>query len=280
MSVISVHDTAGYLHFDEKECREAGQARAERYRSATPFPHICLDEFIDPEFLRNLMPGFPGHEGKGHFDRNQERLKYQYVPGEVRNARLRNLLVELNSPAFLTFLIEMTGIPSLIPDPYFIGGGLHETKPGGHLGLHADFNIHGAMKLERRINLIIYLNDDWHDEYGGHLELWDQKMKACRVRVLPVMARAVIFNTSLNSFHGHPEPLTCPPDRSRRSIATYYYTALDDGVRSVPARTTIFKPRPESEDKPDHFIAYDHFIQDWVPPKLQRIARRLNPFKP
>jgi Rps23 Pro-64 3,4-dihydroxylase Tpa1-like proline 4-hydroxylase len=188
---------------------------------------------------------------------------------------VRNLFAELNSQAFLGFLEELTGYKGLISDPYFDGGGLHETKRGGHLGVHADFNIHRRLNIERKLNLLVYLNEDWEDDYGGQLELWDQEMKSCAVRVKPVFGRAVIFNTALDSFHGHPDPLNCPPERSRRSIATYYYSAPEEGVSALPKRTTNFRARPESGDKSDWQIRRHHFVNDWVPPKLQRLAHRL-----
>jgi hypothetical protein len=169
----------------------------------------------------------------------------------------------------------MTGIDGLISDPHFEGGGLHETKRGGHLGVHADFNVHGHLKVERRINLLIYLNENWEQEYGGQLELWDTQMKECVVRVEPVFGRAVLFNTNLDSFHGHPDPLNCPDGRSRRSIATYYYTAVETGLGQLPRRTTTFRQRPGSVDKPDWKIRRQHFVNDWVPPKLQRLAHRI-----
>jgi hypothetical protein len=273
--VLALHDSGGYLAFDEQECRAAGQPLRERYRGARPFPHIVLDDFLSPDLLKRVLESFPSNEGKKFFDRNQERLKFQFQPHETDSGLVRNLFAELNGAAFLGFLEEMTGIEGLIADPWFEGGGLHETKRGGHLGVHADFNVHGRLKAQRRINLLIYLNDDWEDDYGGQLELWDRQMTECVVRVKPLLGRAVIFNTDLDSFHGHPDPLTCPADRSRRSIATYYYSAPEEGIASLPKRTTNFQVRPGSNDDVDHAIRRYHFINDWVPPKLQRIARRL-----
>jgi hypothetical protein len=222
-----------------------------------------------------VLAQFPSNEGKEFFDRDQERFKFQYQPHESPSGLVRNLFAELNSQAFLGFLEEMTGIDGLISDPYFDGGGLHETKRGGHLGVHADFNVHERLKIERKLNLLVYLNEDWEDEYGGQLELWDQQMKNCVVKVKPVFGRAVIFNTALDSFHGHPDPLSCPPDRSRRSIATYYYSAPEEGLGALPKRTTNFQARPGSTDKSDWQIRRHHFVNDWVPPKLQRLAHRV-----
>jgi Rps23 Pro-64 3,4-dihydroxylase Tpa1-like proline 4-hydroxylase len=265
----------GYLTLDQEECAQLGRSLSSQYRNASPFPHIIIDDFLEPETLRGVLAEFPSSNDKAFFDRDQERLKFQYAPQEVRSGPVKNLFAELNSRAFLRFLEELTGIEGLISDPYYEGGGLHETKRGGYLGIHADFNIHDRLKLERRLNLIVYLNDDWHDDYGGDLELWDHDMKKCVVRVRPTFGRAVIFNTDLNSFHGHPDPLQCPVDRSRRSLATYYYTAVEDALRARPKRTTNFQSRPRSGDKTDWDIRRYHWVNDWVPPKLQRLAHRL-----
>ncbi|KKC23780.1 2OG-Fe(II) oxygenase [Sphingomonas sp. SRS2] len=276
MSLLVLHDRDGRAVFDAEECRAAGKALHPRYAAAQPFPHVVVDDFLDVALLRALMSGFPDSDDRRFFDRDQERFKYQIAPDEIADTALRRLLLELNSPAFLAFLAALTGIDGLIPDPYFVGGGLHETRSGGHLSIHADFNLHEQMKVERRLNLLIYLNDDWPAAWGGDLELWNRDMRACKVKVAPTIGRAVVFNTDADSFHGHPDPLACPPDRSRRSIATYYYTVpRSDG----PVRTTRFQVRPGSGDRADRRIAFGHFVNDWVPARLQRYARRLNPFR-
>lgn len=272
--VLGLTAAGGYLHFDRAQCVAEGAARAAEYQSATPFPHIVMDDFIDADVLRRVLAEFPGRDGRHFFDRQQERFKYQFDPNTVEAPLIRNLLAELNGEPFLAFLSAMTGIEGLISDPYYSGGGLHETLSGGHLSVHADFNIHDQMKVERRLNLLIYLNEDWPPEYGGELELWDKKMRKAAKSISPIMARAVVFNTTLQSFHGQPDPVRCPPDRSRRSIATYYYTALP-AQTALPARTTTFQQRPGSGDKADWRVRYGHFVQDWVPPRLQGVARRI-----
>jgi len=279
MSILEPLERDGYIYFDENACFAAGAALADKYQNAEPFPHIAMDDFVPAEFLKALLPEFPDHTGQSYFDRDQERLKIQYPPSAIPGRRLRNLVTELNGPAVLKFLEAMTGCTGIVGDPYFVGGGLHETLAGGHLGVHSDFNIHRELKMQRRLNLLIYLNDDWLPEYGGDLEIWDQAMKKRYAKVLPILGRAVVFNTSLDSFHGQPDPLTCPPNRSRRSIATYYYTPDQEAVASVPDRTTVFKARPGSPDKPDRRIQMDHFLRDWVPPRLYPYATRLNRFK-
>ena len=274
-AMLHTTDIDGYLTLDSEECRRLGKSLSEQYRTAHPFPHIVLDDFLEAGVLNRVLANFPSDKDRDYFDRDQERFKFQYPPQGLQSGIIRNLFSELNSEAFLGFLEELTGIKGLIADPYFVGGGLHETTRGGHLGVHADFNVHEELKLERRLNLLVYLNEDWDEEYGGQLELWDKDMKECAVRVEPIFGRAVIFNTTLDSFHGHPEPLNCPPNRTRRSIATYYYSAPETGVAALPRRTTNFQPRPGSADKSDWEVRRYHFVNDWVPPKLQRLAHRL-----
>jgi len=270
MSYLTLRKDGDYLSFDESACIAAGERLRETYQSATPFPHAVIEDFLDRDLLRTIAASYPSHEDRAFFDRDQERFKYQVHPQESGSGLVKNLLAELNSQAFLGFLGTMTGIDGLIADPYFSGGGLHETLRGGHLGVHADFNIHKKMKLERRINLLIYLNEDWAPEYGGDLELWDTKMTRCERKVAPTIGRALIFNTALDSFHGHPEPLACPESRSRRSIAIYYYTAPEDGVARLAQRTTNFRRRPNTGDRADWRVALKHFLRDWTPPAIQR----------
>jgi Rps23 Pro-64 3,4-dihydroxylase Tpa1-like proline 4-hydroxylase len=146
---------------------------------------------------------------------------------------------------------QLTGIDDLIVDAQLLGGGVHLVKPGGVLRVHADFRRHLSYNLERRLNLLLYMNPDWREEYGGHLELWDREMKTCVERVLPIANRCVVFNTTDDSYHGHPRPLACPEGMLRCSIALYYYTA--DRPNQVDGRvhSTAWQLLPEEKtDEP------------------------------
>jgi hypothetical protein len=157
----------------------------------------------------------------------------------------RHLLAQFNSSTFTSFLEDLTAISGLIPDPHYLGGGLHQIEPGGLLKVHADFNRHEQLRLDRRLNLILYLNRDWREEYGGHLELWNRDMTRCEARILPVFNRCVVFTTTSLSYHGHPEPLTCPPGMTRKSMALYYYSnGRPAAEESDVAHDTDFQARP------------------------------------
>jgi len=216
------------------------------YANADPFPHIILEGMVDANCLDQILEEFPGNAELEHWRRNivhEKKMRMQdgklwFTKEQFMSIVTRNLLWELNSGPFLRILEQLTGIQNLLPDPSLRGGGLHQIEPGGVLGVHADFTQHPQYKLDRSINLLLFLNRDWPDEYGGHLELWAKDLSACVKSIRPVFGRMVVFNTSTDSFHGHPIPLTCPADRVRRSIALYYYTnGREDGVTKATPDT-------------------------------------------
>lgn len=273
MAILENVGSAQCPRFSENQCVEQGQRLSGEYQSAEPFPHIAIDDFLPLDMLREVRDSFPPKEQAMSYKRVQENLKYQFHPEAVGSDLTRNLFMALNSEPFLKFLSAMTGIEGLIADPYYTGGGLHETLKGGHLGIHADFNRHKIMNVRRRLNLLVYLNDDWKDEYGGHLELWSTDMKEMRRKVAPVLGRCVIFNTDLDSYHGHPDPLATPDGMSRRSLATYYYTSAPT-LNDQPDRTTNFQKRPGSSDKSDHAIKLRETVKEWMPPALMRMVKK------
>jgi hypothetical protein len=238
-----------------EELTELGRTLSARYHAAAPFPHIVLDDFFVPDQLGRVADEFPRLDAapaalKRFDDPNQ--LKLASLGESQFGAHTRTFAHYLNSLPFLEFLGALTGIHALLSDPYFEGGGLHEIRPGGYLKIHADFNKHRLTGLDRRLNVLVYLNRDWQSAFGGHLELWDREMKAAAVRTLPVFNRMVVFSTTSDSYHGHPEPLTCPPERSRRSLALYYYTlGRPEENASDRRHSTLFQARPGTRDAED-----------------------------
>lgn len=171
----------------------------------------------------------------------------------------------------------MTGIPKLIPDPYFLGAGIHRTNNGVYLSIHADFNYHYRMNLERRLNVLIYLNDDWKPEYGGSFEIWTDDMTQQVAAFPPVMKRMCCFSTSSTSMHGNPVPINHPDGEPRLSIALYYYTAT--WSESKVAHSTLFRVRPGSGDVPKNRSHRLRLLRILTPPVLhahvERVARML-----
>lgn len=256
------------LEMDADVAKAAGKAAAESYRNKTPYPYGGFDDFLPPEVLdrvREDLKLLP--ESETSFDRPQEKLKTSYVP-ERLPTYTRNLFYVLNSRPFVQFLENMTGIKGLIPDPYFAGGGIHMVANGGHLDIHADFNHNAILNLERRLNVLIYLNKDWKKEYGGSFEIWNDDMTEMVSSFVPEFNRMVCFNTGSTTWHGNPSTVNHPEGQPRMSMALYYYTATWD--RSKKAHTTLFKPRPGTEDKPDRETKRNEILQDVLPPVMYR----------
>lgn len=230
---------------DKKSLDEKADGLREGYGAAKPFPHAVIDNFFPEKVLCRILKEFPGPKSIPWIEFNTEKEKKLGSPSEDSfGPYTRNFLSQLNSGVFLEFLQKVTGIDRLIPDPYFTGGGLHQIERGGYLKIHADFNRHKKLDLHRRLNLLLYINKDWKESWGGHLELWNRDMSACERKILPLFNRAVIFTTSDYSFHGHPEPLNCPKGMTRKSLALYYYTAELAAENSEP-HSTLWQPRPQ-----------------------------------
>tara|TARA_B100000945_G_C20255376_1_gene536525 strand:+ start:25 stop:873 length:849 start_codon:yes stop_codon:yes gene_type:complete len=198
-----------------------------QYSSADPFPHLQIDNFFSNEYLNSVLNEFPDLSNLTNSQnyKNQNEIKFANNDYKHFPEKIKNFFNFLNSESFLNFLQTLTSInEKLLADEQLNGGGLHEIKTGGLLKVHTDFNKHPTNNFDRRVNVLIYLNKDWKEEYKGSLELWDKEMKECRQKILPSFNKMVIFSTTDFSNHGHPDPINCPKNISRKSIALYYFS--------------------------------------------------------
>lgn len=235
------------FYFDPVRLNALALEHRASFAAANPFPHAVLDHILPSDVADDLLDHFPKEDHPCWLHNEQTHLfqpsKLELAnPGHLYDlpARVHDILLAFNSASFLDFLEQLTGIPHLIPDPYYVGGGVHQVMRGGSLAVHTDFNFHQRLQLYRRLNLLVYLNKDWEDAYYGHLELWDKQMEQCQKRVSPDFNRLVIFNIS-HANHGHPTPLACPPDMSRKSLALYYYTAEPDPENRKTSLSAIWQ---------------------------------------
>jgi Rps23 Pro-64 3,4-dihydroxylase Tpa1-like proline 4-hydroxylase len=239
------------FYFDPEHLKKLADQHREAYSSGLPFPHIVMDRFLPENVLDEILEEFPSPKDIDWYDR-----KVSQQPGKLESrsetqfgAKTRHLLSQFNSGVFVAFLESLTGIQGIIPDPHYFGGGLHSIQRGGLLKVHADFTWYERLKIDRRLNLLVFLNKDWPEEYGGHFQLWDESMTECRKKVLPLFNRCVVFSTSEKSYHGHPDPLSCPEDRTRKSLALYYYTVGRDEKDTARTIETLWQDRPGNLDR-------------------------------
>jgi Rps23 Pro-64 3,4-dihydroxylase Tpa1-like proline 4-hydroxylase len=238
-----------YQKYTNLDLLKLAELNKDVYKQPNPFPSIYFDNFFKEDYLTEVLNEFPDLSRQKEISsfNNQNEKKFASNGDILFGEKTRELLNFCNSKYFLNFLQTITGINEpLIGDPYFLGGGLHEIKKGGLLEVHADFNKHSLLNLDRRINVLIYLNKDWKEEYGGHFELWDKEMSGPPIQLLPIFNRICIFSTTDFSYHGHPNPLTCPENMSRKSLALYYYSngrpqeEINTGLEN---HSTLFKKR-------------------------------------
>lgn len=220
--------------------KESIKALKASFNNAKPCRHLIIENFLSENVATALYENFPSikklnvkrksiNEKKSedyHFER------FAPVFTDVRNA--------LNSNEFYSLMQEITGINGLFSTLDAMGSGLHQGENGSFVDVHVDFNMHTEKNLERRINLLIYLNKYWKNEYGGNLELWDKEMIKCHHSIPPSFNTAVIFETDDNSPHGYSK-INIPENESRKSFYCYYYTPLR---KDFVYRDSKFIPRP------------------------------------
>ena len=214
------------------------------YQSKKPFRYVMFENFFFQDKADLIYNNYPTIEvdkwdGKTYLDQKNKFQKTEFD----KNSVMDKVFHELNSPEFLKWLQDVSEMEDeLLGDADLFGGGLHQSITGAFLNVHVDYNIHPKTKFHRRLNVLVYMNKDWKEEYEGNLELWDlsQGNKTLLGKYAPTFNRCVIFETNEISYHGHPKPLNTPEGINRKSIATYYYT----------------KSRPEHEIASDHNTIY------------------------
>jgi hypothetical protein len=221
-----------------------GKAHARAYAEATPYPHVVIDRFLGDEWSAALARAFPSAEHPGWKRRayaEQARLgQLQRTNFEGVATEMRWLLAELGGMAFLDFLGALTGRRDLIADPHFTGAGLMATEAGGHLGVHVDFNRDSARHLSRAVSILYYVPTAWDGAWGGELELWNRERSACEVRIAPVRDRLVVIAYGEDHWHGHPQPLACPPGVLRAVVAAHYYVATPSADADAKAHGALW----------------------------------------
>jgi Rps23 Pro-64 3,4-dihydroxylase Tpa1-like proline 4-hydroxylase len=246
---------------------------AEIFRTTRPFPHLVVEGLFSPQLLELVHADFDtlGWSNWIRYDNCQE-LKRGSLPNSRFGPAAQLYFSTIYSGEFLDFLSRVTGIPGLITDPEFHGGGLHEIPQGGRFSMHVDFNRHPVTRLSNRLVLITYLNRDWLPSYGSALEFWDFDTRERKVTIEPTFGRTALFYQSSKSLHGHPDPVKAPNGRTRRSVTAYFYSngRADEDAATQP-HTTLF-PTPVLRSRHDRILNAAKYL---LPPVLVDAGRKL-----
>lgn len=234
------------------------------FQHRQPYPYADMSGAFDPQLLsrcareiEQYITDIPAEKNIYGSYRKHKLSELERMP-----AACKAMIAYLNGPEFIARLEEITGVQGLQPDPELRGGGIHAIGRGGFLKVHTDFNWHGKLQLHRRLNLLIYLNEDWQEEWGGAIEMWSPDMKTRLASMPPRIGNVLLFATSDISYHGHPDPLQCPEDVWRKSFAMYYYSANrpEDEVKFGRSEMTNYVERPGETFEMDRVRRLRHKI--------------------
>jgi hypothetical protein len=245
-------------------CPIDADALRDRVRKATPFPYFCIDNFLKPEFAKQVVQAYPDYKSAVQIGREfkavNENKKVQVTNSELFAPPVKRLNDILACEPFLELMSHVMDIPNLLADAELKGGGIHQTGPRGHLDVHVDFNYIADRGLHRRLNILVYLNEGWQPDWGGEIELWDKDVKVRHAAFLPIFNRCVVFETNEISFHGV-TAVKCPEDTVRRSFAAYYYTKEPPKHWDGTSHTTIFRARPNERFKRYVSMPVEHTVK-------------------
>ena len=228
------------MYFDADGLLGFARDHAQAYREASPYPHIVIDNFFPSDVLEEVLTEFPGNSNEIWKRFKDARHTKLLSKGDVSlSPSIRHVLAQLRSGEFISFLEALTGVKGVVADPH--NGGCHQTNPGGFLEVHVDASWNDRLALYTGINMFVYLNQNWDESFGGHLELWDAKGERCVSRILPAFNRVVIFSSGEQTYHGHPTPLACPPGFSRKSLAANFCVSRMPDYQTAFRRSAVYK---------------------------------------
>ena len=212
-----------------------------QFNSNKPIRHLVVDDFLDENFAHRIAAHFPPvKEMKTHYHGINEK-KSEHSDFSKLDIAFSRLHEELSSRHFIEWLTDVTSIIDLETIDDRLGYGLHQGANNSFLDIHIDYNLHPVKKRYRKLNFILFFNKQWEKNWGGHLELWDEKVLNCIQSISPLFNRCVIFECSDISYHGYSR-ITVPDDITRKSYYQYYFIPAE---HDISFHDTIFKSRPE-----------------------------------
>jgi len=213
---------------------------------AKPFEHIVIDNFLEKSYAEKLFNLFPKIDESWHEYKNPIEVKYAYDNINLLDKELKNYFYYLSTLEITNIIREITTITDLEYDEFLHGAGLHIHPRNGRLNIHLDYEKHPFSGKERRLNIILFISNDWNTDWNGANELWDKDVTKCIAKTEIKFNRAILFKTNDISWHGLPEKITCPNDVFRKSLAYYYVSSLNTQKSEKKYRKKAkFIKRPE-----------------------------------
>jgi Rps23 Pro-64 3,4-dihydroxylase Tpa1-like proline 4-hydroxylase len=239
------------------------------YRVARPWPHVVLMDVFPAELVQQIYTEARGLDRSQMRSSNTKRhRKLQTSDRDQLGPATRALQDYLDGPDFITVLSAVTGVTDLLPDPTHYAAGLHETPQGGKTMIHIDFARHPETQQHHRVNVLLYLNPAWQDDWGGQLELWPPDMSSIGARIQPTANTMIVWETHGGTLHGMPDPVAGPPGTSRFALASYYFTDAPAEAPVDRAALGTFVARPGDSRFTGLPLPRD-LVRAFLPMKLQ-----------
>lgn len=216
-----------------------------------PYDHIIINNFIDSSYydeIQKILPDKPTQTWWKY--ENPLEVKYALDDFELMHPLIQNIFYALSHDKIINKLKNIFNIHNLEYDPYCHGGGLHMHPKYGRLNIHLDYEKHPITNKQRRLNIILYLNDNWDNEWNGDTQLFSTDLKDCIVKSYPKSNTAIIFITNDNSWHGVPEIIKCPENIYRKTLAYYYVSNFDENKSEYRIKAKFAKlPNQQYDEK-------------------------------
>ena len=229
-----------YEFFNNIEHRYPVETLKQSFDKALPIPHIIIDNFLPDNVFKDLCDDIKNYPPEKWIVKN---LGISSVRKEARDFTespvVNQILTNLTAHSFVTWMGKITANASIIPDPHHLGAGLTSTPSGTNLGLHVDFNWNDMLKLNRKFNLILYVNEYWEDDWNGYLEFWNKESTECLYTVRPSPNRLIFWEYEQDLIHGFTKPINCPPEVERQNLMTIYYTSNSTPI-SPPHKSKFY----------------------------------------
>jgi 2OG-Fe(II) oxygenase superfamily len=239
------------------------------YQQARPWPHVVLQDAWPADIL-DAVAAECAAMGDANLVRSDVGQQVKQEAWSGFGPATAAFLSHLQSRPVVDLVSGVTGVGGLIPDPTHRFAGVHRTPRGGLTKIHRDFHTHPETGLFHRVNLLVYLNRNWPDEYGGSLELWPSDMSALGRRVFPRFNTTILWETHDATLHGLPDPVNCPPERMRLSVAAYYYTKEGRGEGQDAVRYWFSRP---GEGRWIEAMPWQDRLRDAIPKRLRSAVR-------
>lgn len=241
---------------DEQQLRQLHDA----FTTAEPFSYCCIDNFLEPSLALSLSERFPALSQMDVLYNGLNENKGEHATFDTLHEDFKKLKNRLFTKGFSERVEKITGIAGLqlIDDRY--GCGLHQGGARSFLDVHIDYNLHPLKKKQRRLNLILFLNQTWEQDWGGYLELWNASGTQCVTRIAPAFNRCVLFVCNDISYHGYSQ-IRCPDDITRKSFYLYFFT---EPIGKLLYHDTVFSHGATNTTARKYQVLAKEFVKNQV----------------